>query len=355
VGWSSAYFYFLACLPLLAACAPVQNPGADLRTLPEKDAAPAALVPTSPLMAAGGPRATSIQGGPPPPSAAAETPIRAEAPFALSGAPVNLTIEQMPLPAFINTVFGDTLHLTFEIDPRIAQRNDLVTLRTGRPLPPGEVFALARAVLRDYGLDIAVSGSLVRVVPNEALMSQSPIIIRGRSTADVAENMRPIFQYVPLAAIAANDMGSWLQNAFGQKVRVTPATNALLLLGLPDDIQAAVLAIRTLDQPRLAGRRSIRIEPAFWSAMQLSERLSDILRAEGYNVSTSVQNPGAIVIVPLRPSNFLVVFAADQKTLSHVEDWARDLDRVSQVDPQKSVFYYGVRNTTAESLASVLN
>jgi general secretion pathway protein D len=345
----------LIFLLLVAACTrPVQNPGADLRTLPEKDEAPAGVIPTGPLVAAGGARHTAILGGPPPP-AAAETSTPPEAPVTISGAPVSLTIEQMPLPAFINTVLGETLHLTFQIDPRVAQRNELVTLRTGRPLPPNEILTLTRTVLRDYGIEIVFSGNVARVVPNEALMSQSPSVIRGRSTADIAENMRPIFQYVPLVNVAAIDLGGWLQNAFGQKVRVTPATGALLLLGLPDDLQAAVQAVRTLDQPRLAGRRSVRIEPAFWSATQLSERLADILRAEGYNVSTSVQNPGAIVILPLRPSNFLVVFAGDQKTLAHVEEWARDLDRVSQVDPQKSVFFYGVRNTTAESLASVLN
>lgn len=352
---SLAYFYCLVGVLLVAACArPTENPATDLRTLPEKGAAPTALVPTSPLLGGGSGRRTTILGGPPPPGVA-ETPIRPETHVTLSGAPASLTIEQMPLPAFINTVLGDTLHLTFEIDPRVAQRNDLVTLRTGRPLPPGEILALTRAVLRDYGIDILLSGNVAKVVPNEALMSQAPNVIRGRSTADIAENMRPIFQYVPLVNVAATDMAAWLPTAFGQKLRITPATGALLLLGLPDDVQAAVQAIRTLDQPRLAGRRSLRIEPAFWSASQLSERLADILRAEGYSVSTSVQNPGSVVLLPLRPSNFLVVFAADQKTLAHVEDWARDLDRVSQVDPQKSVFFYGVRNTTAESLATVLN
>ena len=352
---SLAYFCCLVGVVLVAACArPAENPGADLRTLPEKGAEPTTLVPTSPLFGGGGARRTTILGGPPPPGVA-ETPIRPETRVTLSGAPASLTIEQMPLPAFINTVLGDALHLTFEIDPRIAQRNDLVTLRTGRPLSPGEILALTRAVLRDYGIDILLSGNVAKVVPNEALMSQAPNVIRGRSTADIAENMRPIFQYVPLVNVAATDMAAWLPTAFGQKLRITPATGALLMLGLPDDVQAAVQAIRTLDQPRLAGRRSLRIEPAFWSATQLSERLADILRAEGYSVSTSVQNPGSIVLLPLRPSNFLVVFAADQKTLAHVEDWARDLDRVSQVDPQKSVFFYGVRNTTAESLATVLN
>ena len=133
---SSAYFCSLLCLFLLAACvSPVQNPGADLRTLPEKGEEPANLVPSSPLISAGGARHTAILGGPACRRARRRhRSVRRRRP--LSGAPASLTIEQMPLPAFINTVFGDTLHLTFEIDPRIAQRTDLVTLRTGRPLPP---------------------------------------------------------------------------------------------------------------------------------------------------------------------------------------------------------------------------
>ena len=354
---SLAYFCCLLCLLLLAACAgPVGNPGADLRTLPEKGEEPAALVSSSPLVAAGGAQHTAILGGPPPPGAP-ETPIRPEAPFTLSGAPASLTIEQMPLPAFINTVLGDTLHLTFEVDPRIAQRNDLVTLRTGRPLSPSELLALARTVLRDYGIDVIFSGNLARVVPNEALMSQSPSVVRGRSTADVAENMRPIFQYVSLRGVSASDMAAWLQAALGTKVRIStsPQGNAVLILGLPEDIQAANEVMSTLDQPRLAGHRSLRIEPAFWSAAQLSEKLIDILRAEGYFVGPNLQNPGAVVVLPLRPSNTLVVFATDQKTLTHVEAWARDLDHASQVDPQRSLFFYRVRNTTAESLAAVLN
>jgi general secretion pathway protein D len=350
----------LACVlcPLVvAACTyPSGNPGADLRTLPERGEQPAALTPTSPLIAGPAARQTRIAPGPAPPSAPA-APIPIQPSISVSGEPVSLTIEQMPLPAFINTVFGDTLHLSFEIDPRLAQRTDPVTLRTGRPLQPSEILALASAVLRDYGISVVATDRLVRIVPSEALLSQSPVVIRGRSSREIAENLRPIYEYLPLANVSANDMAGWLQTAFGTKVRVSPApqANAILVLGLPEDVEAANEAIRTLDQPRLAGRRSLRIEPVFWSPSQLAERLADILRAEGYSVGNNLQNPGALVMLPLRPNNSLVVFAADQKTLSHVEDWARDLDRVSQVDPQRSLFYYGVRNTTAESLANVLN
>jgi len=349
--------FLLALSVGFAACTQLTETfEADLRTLPNKAEQPAAVVPNNPLIAGAAAGRTVVRSGPAPPSAPEGT-VRPETSIRLSGAPVNVTIEQMPLLTFINTIFGDTLHLTFEVDPKVAQRTDAVTLRTTGPLPPDQILALARAVLRDYGISVTLVDNLARIVPNEALLSQSPTIIRGRSTTEIAETLRPIYQYLPLSSVSAADMARWLQTAFGAKVRVTPApqSNAILLLGLPDDIQAANDAIGALDQPRLAGRRSIRIEPSFWSAGQMAEKLSEVLRAEGYNVSTSLQNPGTVILLSLRPSNSVVAFANDQKALAHVEEWARDLDRASQVDPSKSVFYYGVRNTTAQSLANVLN
>jgi general secretion pathway protein D len=348
----------LSCVSLLSGCSgeSASNPGADLRTLPVKSGRAEALVPTSPLVSGRGIGETRITAGPPPPSEP-PAPSRTESSIALSGPPATLTVEQMPLPAFINMVLGDTLHLNFQIDPKVAQRNELVTLRTSGPRPPGEIFALTRTVLHDYGIEVAYDGQLARVLANDTLLSQSPNIIRGRSTSEISENLRPVFQYVPMTSASAAEMASWLQNALGAKIKITPSPtgNALLILGLPEDVQAANEAIRTLDQPRFAGRRSLRVEPVYWSAGQLAEKLTDILRAEGYSVSSGLQNPGAVTLVPLRPSNVLVVFTADQKTLVHVEEWTRDLDRASQVDPQRSVFLYPVRNTTAESLAAVLN
>jgi general secretion pathway protein D len=305
---------------------------------------------------AGTSQRTNVRTGPAPPPAPEES-IRPEAAVRLSGEPVSVTAEQMPLLTFINTIFGETLHLTFQVDPKVAQRTDMVTLRTGKPLPPPQLLALTRLVLRDYGIAVTVTENVARIVPSEALLLQSPNVIRGRGTAETSESLRPIYQYLSLSNVSAADMVGWLQSAFGPKIRVSPApqSNAILLLGLPEDVQAANDAVRVLDQPRLAGRRSIRIEPSFWSASQLAEKLSEILRAEGYNVSTSLQTPSALVVLSLRPSNSVVIFGNDQKTLAHAEEWARDLDRASHVDPQRSLFYYGVRNTTAQSLANVLN
>ena len=352
----SLIFLLIAPLFGVSGCTqPVQLLESDLRSLPVKETAPSARIPTGPLIV-GSARGTNVRSGPAPPPAPEEN-IRPEPAVRLSGGPVSVTAEQMPLLTFINTIFSDTLHLTFQVDPKVAQRTDMVTLRTGRPLPPEQLLALTRAVLRDYGIAVTLTDNVARIVPSEALLLEAPSVIRARGTAETSESLRPIYQYLAMSNVSAAEMAGWLQSAFGTKIRVSPAaqSNAILLLGLPDDVRAADEAVRVLDQPRLAGRRSIRIEPSFWPAGQLAEKLSEILRAEGYSVSTSLQTPSALTVLSLRPSNSVVVFANDQKTLAHVDQWARDLDRASNVDPQRSVFYYGVRNTTAQSLANVLN
>src|SRR5260370_28303661 len=100
-------FACLACPLLVAACTyTTENPGADLRTLPEKNELPGAVVPTSPLITGPAARQTRIRTGPAPPSAL-ETILPAEAAVLLSGQPATLTLEPMPLSTVTNTVLRD--------------------------------------------------------------------------------------------------------------------------------------------------------------------------------------------------------------------------------------------------------
>ena len=64
---------------------------------------------------------------------------------------------------------------------------------------------------------------------------------------------------------------------------------------------------------------------------------------------------GAIVILPIRQTNSVVVFAGDQDVLEHVKTWAVDLDKPGKASASSGLFYYQVRNTSAQDLAEVLN
>ena len=274
----------------------------------------------------------------------------------LRGQAASITVENMPIPAFINTVLGETLHLTFDIDPKVTAKTDLVTLRTSGPKTAQELLTITREVLRTYGIQLTYDRDVLRVRLSESLTSEMPQIIIGRSSPDVAASLRPIFQVLGLDQVNNQDMASWLNSAFGNKIKFipSPANNSIILLGLPEDVRAAAEGIRLLDQPRLAGRKSLKIVPVFWTAAALADKLGEILRVEGYNVSSTAVPPAAVTLLPLPATDTVLIFASDQKILDHAGQWAHDLDTPAKVDPRQSVFYYPVRNTTADSLLKVL-
>jgi general secretion pathway protein D len=284
------------------------------------------------------------------------TPPSTTSTLRLGTEPVTATIDQMPLNAFMNTVFGDILKLSYQLDAGLATRTDIVTLHA-EPQPPARFLELVRQVLVNYGITVTERNGTAVIIPSTQLAQQIPTIIRSRASASVPTGLRPIFQFVELRHGRPATMVQLLTEAFGQRVKIVqlPANNALLLMGLPEEVRAVVDAINLFDQPATADRLSIRLTPAFWTADRLSAKLAEILRTEGYEVSNRFDAPGLIQMVPVEAINALVLFAPDQPTLDHVLNWARELDRPSQVVGTNTIFYYRVRNTKADTIAPLLD
>lgn len=272
------------------------------------------------------------------------------------GAPISLALENAPLPTFISSVFGDALKVPFDIDPRVMSRNDVVSLRTAGPRSPTEFLEIVRQVLSAYGIEVVERGSIYRVIPSEALAAETPRIVRTRAQPEVPVGLRPVFQYVEVKRVKMPELRSWLNEAYGQKLRIIQLNdfNAMLIIGLPEDVRAGLDAIRLLDQPRLAGQRSLRIEPIYWAVDKLSLKLLDILKIEGYNAAIGPTPVAGVTLLPMESINAILVFASEQALLDHVANWIRDLDQPSQADPLKRLFFYQVKNTGAEALGGVI-
>ncbi|HUZ74929.1 MAG TPA: type II secretion system secretin GspD [Stellaceae bacterium] len=319
-----------------------------------EEAAPGPLLPSGPPAQ---PK-EHISAGPVPPIERTEaTVIAPTSPPPLEGKAESLDLEQVNLATFIHEVFSRALKLTVHIDQRVMTRSDLVTLSTGKPLAALDLFRMATKILESYGVAASWDGSVLNIVPNDALMAQMPEIIRTRALPELPIAMRPIFQVVDLTQTSAADMTTLLANVYGSKVRIFPSAkaNALLLFGLPEDVRAAVSAVQVLDQGRLAGRRSLRINPVYWSASKLAEQLVTLLKAEGYDAATSATSQAAaIMVIPVEANNSIIVLARDPKLLDHVRDWITELDQPASVDPQSNIFVYSVRNTTAATLGQTV-
>lgn len=278
-------------------------------------------------------------------------------PRGLAGSPVSVNVSNLPIPTFVDEVLGNLLKITFKLDPEVQSRTDLVTLRTSEPQTPVELFRIARVVLADYGIELLVTGDIVRVqMAPPGTRLEPPLVYSGRALPEVPVSHRPVFYMKELQAIRANEAGRLLRTVHGDEVKFEEVSerNALLLSGRPERVRQAVDALEVFDRPHMRGRTSIRLEPAFMSAEQLAGKLTEVLVAQGYGASTTLGVPASILVLPVPATNSVIVFAADQALLRHATQWARDLDRPNPAAGSQSVFYYPVKNTKAAEIAGIL-
>ncbi len=285
-------FGILAVATALMSCTEPPPPPPPLDTTPTFEPKTGARTgPTGPLVLGPTvPTGARASIGPPPPALAPKVAGNVGTPPLPHGATGEaLAVEQVTLPQFIDEVFAKTLKLSVQIDNAVLQRTDLVTMRTGKPLAADELLVMAEKILAGYGIGASWDGQVMHIAPNDVLMSQMPSLIRSRALPEVPKVLQPIFQVVGVNRVSATDMMTLLSNAYGPKVRlfVGPKDNSIMIFGLPENVAAAVEAVRVLDEPRFAGRQSLRFSPVYWSAQGLAAKLADILRAEGYNAAVS--------------------------------------------------------------------
>ena len=345
---------------VLAGCAApagVQLPPSLLAEAPLRAAAGAASAPLS--------GSTGVERVPGPPAAAKPVapPVVEPSRPGPKSATASLNFDQVPLTTVIQVVYADILGRTVQLDPKVAERRDLVTLRTPEGESADRVEAALTMILRSYGLAVIDAGGLVRVVPDGPQSGLVPDLRRGSTLPETPAALRTIFQLVDLSSVRNNEVAGWLKTLFGNRVTVQEdaGRNALMLSGTGANVAAALKVIQELDQPAMTGRASLRLTPVFWSVGELAQTLTQVLTAEGYTMpppnqvaqSGGVRYP--IVLLPVAGINSLLVFATNDQILEHVRQWTVRLDQPGERSGSRNIFTYTARNLSADSLARTLS
>lgn len=296
--------------------------------------------------------------------AAQKAPAAAPAPAPKGKAdePIVLNFEQVSLGTFAQMVYVEVLKKNVNIDPQVLAKRDLVTFRSAAGQTNEQIDAAAKLLLKSYGVAALDLGGIVRIVPDNASYGNLPEIRRGAALPDTPQPLRPIFQLVDLKSVRQTDVTSYLRTLFGDRIKVQEDAirNALLISGTPDNMEAALEAIKVLDQPALIGGRSLSISPVYSSADDFARRLVDVLTAQGYSVQplTGPQGGGGIrypiIVLPIAGLNAVYVFARGEDVIKHVEQLAASLDRANDRGIGRNFFTYSVKHKDATVLADTL-
>ncbi len=272
--------------------------------------------------------------------------------------PTRIGFDGAPLVAFINAVFAETLGFAVRIDPGVGQKTETITLRTGDAVSGKDLFDVSAAALRDYGVEVVVeTPRTLRFTTIERQRDGQPEMFRGGAiAAGVRNSNSPVYYLYTVRATNLNSLVQMLSAAFGNRLTLTgsPTDNALLLSGQPQIIESALNILASFDQPRMSGKKAATVTPVFFTPTRMAEGLARVLRASGYNVSTT-PDAAAINLVPLDEVGVIIVYAVDEKAQTFALDWARKLDQPGAAGEAQQAFVYFVQNTDADSVAAVLS
>ena len=273
----------------------------------------------------------------------------------LQGPPIKAAFNSVPLPAFINEVFGNQLGLSFVIAPGLQQKTDLVTLRLTSPVPPAQFFATARRVLRDYGVTIRDDQGVLTFVDTQEITSgEIPLLITGQTLPEVPATHRTIFHLAPLQVVHPRFVIGMLRDALPRDQLEASAYEeraAILLRGNQDAVAQALALLEVLDQPLLRGKNGLIYEPTFMLPSALAGAVRKVMEAQGYDIG---DRTGNVVLLPFDDFNKLVAFAQGQSQLNLVRQWIDSFDNAHEAEVEAGLFTYEVQNTQVRDMIETL-
>ena len=342
-------------LPLfaVAACSDVRNspdlPARDVyRQIGDID-----LSARSPLGPTGAPRVDNL-----PPRAASyvgradpQTPITGAnlggggavapdgSPAGGDGQGYQLSFENAPIQSVVKAVLGDTLGLSYEIDPRV-QGN--ISLSFGRPLDRQQVlFALENALVMSNAA-LVKSATGYRVIPSVEAVGQGGIGGRGEPGYGLS-----VF---PLRFVTAPTMMKLL-DGFATKpgaIRIDTSRNLLLISGTGSEREAALQTAQNFDADFMRGQ-SVGIYPLRDAQpKQVIAELENIMIPSG-----DTQDQALIKFQPVDRLNGILVVTRRADLLAKAAQWIARLDKTDS--SANAIKVYHVRYGEAKHIASVLN
>lgn len=278
----------------------------------------------------------------------------------LPASPINVTLPPQPLPVFINTVFSDILEQPFSLGPNVAEREEIISLRSVNDMEASTFLTLVEQALQDYGLGVTYNseGGLFRIIELSELRAQMPRFVRARSHSNVPSSLRPVVQFIELQAIDAADMEQILRQAFPDRDVLTINSNrnlnTITLSGLGEDVNSANAIIQQMDELRFAGTQVVTVSLRNWEALELASSMGQILTLEGYIVGVGVNAPRSLTLLPLAFTNQIMIFASNRQLADHALALAIRLDREAYNAEVRSPHVYQAQNTEASALASII-
>ncbi|PTB89258.1 hypothetical protein C9928_04075, partial [Pseudidiomarina aestuarii] len=221
-----------------------------------------------------------------------------------------VTANELPLRAFVQSVFGESLQRNYVIAAG-ADVSKPVTLNVSEPVSSRRLFGLTRQLLIDNGLSISYRDETFYIYPTDADARGNVVIGLGRRVRDVPETVQNILQVVPVRYGIKTSFERTLKGLTSARITADFEQNALFVQGSRNEILRVIDLVSLLDAPSTRGRFIGLAELTFITAEDYVAQLTELMTAEGISAGTNPQTGVALLMVAMDQAGSVALFASD--------------------------------------------
>jgi len=253
---------------------------------------------------------------------------------------VELNFEGAEIQNVAKTVLGDTLGISFVVDPRV-QGN--VTLASTGPIPRKDVLPVFESVLRMSNAAVVHEGNLVKIVPVAEASGTGAVNI-GAGQAGFGVSI------VPLRYTAATTIARTAENFLSRAgaIKIDQARNLLLIQGTTAERQAALDVVAAFDVEWMRNQ-SVGVYPL--KSTSPETMIKELERV--FESGDGGQGQGVVRFQPISRMNAVLVVTKNPKFLDRTTQWVQRLDRSDTSGT--TVRVYRLKYASAPQVAKVLN
>jgi general secretion pathway protein D len=271
----------------------------------------------------------------------APTGSTAAAPGVTTGAGgVEFNFERADIQAVTKALLGDTLGLTYVIDPRVS---GTVTISSVGPVARKDVLPIFEGVLRLSNAAVVSEGNTLKIMPlPEATGSGSVSLGAGEPGFGVS--------VIPLHYTSATSVAKTAESFLTRPgaIRADADRNIILVQGTSAERLSAIDVIRAFDAEWLRNQ-SVGVYPLKSTAPETMIQELDRI----FETGESGQGHGVIQFQPISRLNAVLAVAKSPRLLERVTQWVQRLDRSNESSDELRT--YRLRYADARQVAKILN
>ncbi len=260
-------------------------------------------------------------------------------------------IDEMPLDQLIHHVFSEMLGVNYVIDSQLKDLKRPITLKLSQKVSEAQLFDVMRGVLSQNGITVYGKDNIFYLVSGEK--DRRITVGIGQKVEDIPVTSGQVLQVIPLKYADVEAIFSMMPRSQGMSVIPDLRENVFVVTGSREQVESVVRTVELLDRPAMKGRFVAMFTLSYWTAVDMADKIAELLTQEGIPVAKSPGQKGVQISV-LEQRGGLIVFAAEKGWLDRAAFWVKQLD-VPAEGEEKQFFLYIPKNCLASELGQTLS